>query len=81
VITSVWRGHMFRTKTGELSVWVEELFFLSKALLPAAGEMARTGGQSSCDTGMRYLDLIADGEVAGIFETRGAHRSGVAEVF
>ena len=28
------RGHMFRTKTGELSVWVEELFFLSKALLP-----------------------------------------------
>ncbi|HXJ12726.1 MAG TPA: OB-fold nucleic acid binding domain-containing protein, partial [Candidatus Limnocylindrales bacterium] len=28
------RGHLFRTKTGELSVWVEELFFLSKALLP-----------------------------------------------
>jgi len=30
-------GHMFRTKTGELSVWVEELFFLSKALLPLPG--------------------------------------------
>jgi len=28
------RGHLFRTKTNELSVWVEEIFFLSKALLP-----------------------------------------------
>ena len=28
------RGHMFRTNTNELSVWVEELTLLSKALLP-----------------------------------------------
>src|SRR5258708_35803482 len=28
------RGHLFRTKTNELSIWVEEIFFLSKALLP-----------------------------------------------
>ncbi len=25
------RGHLFRTKTNELTVWVEEIFFLSKA--------------------------------------------------
>ena len=28
------RGHLFRTKTGELTIWVEELSFLAKALLP-----------------------------------------------
>ena len=28
------RGHLFRTKTNELSIWVEELTFLAKALLP-----------------------------------------------
>src|SRR5437660_9897437 len=28
------RGHLFRTKTNELSIWVEEIFLLSKALLP-----------------------------------------------
>src|SRR5262249_56502430 len=27
-------GHLFRTRTGELSVWVQELTVLSKALLP-----------------------------------------------
>src|ERR1700692_860172 len=27
------RGHLFRTKTGELSLWVEEITLLSKALL------------------------------------------------
>jgi len=27
-------GHLFRTKTGELTVWVSELTLLSKALLP-----------------------------------------------
>ena len=43
------RGHMFRTKTGELSVWVEELFFLSKALLPC--RRSGTGWRiSSCAT-------------------------------
>ena len=30
------RGHLFRTKTDELSIWVEELTFLAKALLPLA---------------------------------------------
>ena len=28
------RGHLFRTKTGELSIWVDELTLLAKALLP-----------------------------------------------
>ncbi len=38
------RGHMFRTKTGELSVWVEELFFLSQGVAAVAGEVARAVG-------------------------------------
>ncbi len=33
------RGHLFRTKTNELSIWVEQIFFLSKA------KMARFDGR------------------------------------
>ena len=63
------RGHMFRTKTGELSVWVEELFFLSKALLPLP---EKWHGLSDIELRyrMRYLDLIATERSREIFETR-----------
>ena len=33
-------GHLFRTKTNELTVKVEKIELLSKALLPTAGKMA-----------------------------------------
>ena len=36
------RGHVFRTKTGELSIWVEEISFLAKALLPALRNLSAT---------------------------------------
>src|SRR5258708_37693862 len=32
------RGHLFRPKTNELSIWVEELTFLAKALWPLPEE-------------------------------------------
>ena len=35
-------GHLFRTKTDELSVWVEKLTLLTKSLLPLPEKMART---------------------------------------
>ena len=63
------RGHMFRTKTGELSVWVEELFFLSKALLPLP-EKGHGLSDIELRYRMRYLDLIATERSREIFETR-----------
>jgi len=63
------RGHMFRTKTGELSVWVEELFFLSKALLPLP---EKWHGLSDIELRyrQRYLDLIATEKSREVFQTR-----------
>ena len=63
------RGHMFRTKTGELSVWVEELFFLAKALLPLP-EKWHGLADIELRYRMRYLDLIANEKSREIFETR-----------
>ncbi len=63
------RGHIFRTKTGELSVWVEELFFLSKALLPLP-EKWHGLADIELRYRMRYLDLIATEKSREIFETR-----------
>ena len=63
------RGHLFRTKTGELSVWVEELSFLSKALLPLPEKW-----HGLTDVGLRYrqryLDLIANEKSRQVFVTR-----------
>ena len=43
--SSACEGFLFRTKTGELSVHVEKLYFLSKILLAHAGEVAWPGGR------------------------------------
>ena len=63
------RGHMFRTKTGELSVWVEEIFFLSKALLPLP-EKWHGLADVELRYRQRYLDLIANEKSREIFQTR-----------
>jgi lysyl-tRNA synthetase class 2 len=65
------RGHMFRTKTGELSVWVEELFFLSKALLPLP-EKWHGLADIELRYRQRYLDLIATEKSREVFATRAA---------
>lgn len=62
-------GHMFRTKTGELSVWVEELFFLSKALLPLP-EKWHGLADVELRYRQRYLDLIATEESRKVFATK-----------
>ena len=51
-------GHLFVTKTGELSVHVRELQFLAKALVPMPDKLH---GISDPETGrrQRYVDLIA----------------------
>jgi lysyl-tRNA synthetase, class II len=63
------RGHLFRTKTNELSVWVEEIFFLSKALLPLP---EKWHGLSDVELRyrQRYLDLIANEKSRQVFVTR-----------
>jgi lysyl-tRNA synthetase class 2 len=63
------RGHLFRTKTNELSVWVEEIFFLSKALLPLP---EKWHGLTDVELRyrQRYLDLLANEKSRQVFVTR-----------
>jgi lysyl-tRNA synthetase, class II len=62
-------GYLFRTRTGELSVHVEDLVFLSKNLLPLP---EKWHGLEDVETRyrQRYLDLIANPEVAAVFRGR-----------
>src|SRR6266436_1040636 len=63
------RGRLFRTKTNELSIWVEEIFFLSKALLPLP---EKWHGLTDVEVRyrQRYLDLIANEKSREVFVTR-----------
>jgi lysyl-tRNA synthetase, class II len=62
-------GYLFRTRTGELSLHVEKLEFLSKTLLAMPEKFH---GLEDVETRyrQRYLDLIANPEVRNIFVTR-----------
>jgi lysyl-tRNA synthetase class 2 len=62
-------GYLFRTRTGELTVHVEHLHFLAKALLPLP---EKWHGLSDVETRyrQRYLDLIVNSEVRQVFEKR-----------
>jgi lysyl-tRNA synthetase, class II len=63
------RGHLFRTKTGELSLWVAEVTFLAKALLPLP---EKWHGLTDVELRyrQRYVDLIANEESRSVFLTR-----------
>jgi lysyl-tRNA synthetase class 2 len=62
-------GHLFRTKTNELTVWVERIDLLSKALLPLPEKW-----HGLADVEMRYrrryLDLIVNERTREIFLRR-----------
>jgi lysyl-tRNA synthetase class 2 len=62
-------GYLFRTRTGELSIHVEKLEFLSKTLLSMP---EKWHGLEDVETRyrQRYLDLIANPEVRKVFVTR-----------
>ena len=62
-------GTLFRTKTNEFTVEVNDLSFLSKALRPLP---EKWHGLTDVETRyrQRYVDLIANPEVHGIFEAR-----------
>jgi lysyl-tRNA synthetase, class II len=62
-------GYLFRTRTGELSVHVEEIAFLSKDLLPLPEKFH---GLTDVELRyrQRYLDLVMNPEVREIFLKR-----------
>ncbi len=62
-------GHLFRTKTNELTLWVEELTLLTKALLPLP---EKWHGLTHVELRyrQRYLDLIVNEGVRQIFTRR-----------
>ena len=62
-------GHLFRTKTNELSIWATSLEFLAKCFLPLP---EKWHGLQDVETRyrQRYLDLIVNPEVRRVFEVR-----------
>ena len=71
-------GHLFRTKTDELSVWASSLTFLAKCYLPLP---EKWHGLSDVETRyrQRYLDLAVNPEVRRVFETRSRTVAAVRE--
>nr|MBI3614304.1 lysine--tRNA ligase [Nitrospirota bacterium] len=69
-------GHLFRTKTNELTVEVGELTFLSKALRPLP---EKWHGLTDVETRyrQRYVDLIANPSVHAIFAARSRIIAGI----
>ena len=63
------RGKVFKTKTGELSVWAESLELLTKSLRPLPEKHA---GLTDVEVRyrQRYVDLIVNPEVKAVFEKR-----------
>ena len=62
-------GHLFRTKTGELTIWADRLELLNKALLPLP---EKWHGLADIETRYRrrYLDLIVNERAREIFLQR-----------
>jgi len=63
------RGFLFRTKSGELTIHVEELTFLAKDLLPLP---EKWHGLTDVETRyrQRYVDLVMNAEVREVFIRR-----------
>jgi lysyl-tRNA synthetase class 2 len=64
-------GHLFRTKTNELSVWASSLQFLAKCFLPLP---EKWHGLQDVEVRyrQRYLDMIVNPDVRRVFEIRTA---------
>ncbi len=62
-------GHLFRTKTNELTVWASSLTFLAKCLVPLP---EKWHGLQDIEIRyrQRYLDLIVTPETTRVFQTR-----------
>src|SRR6476619_5176915 len=63
------KGHLFRTRTNELTIWATDLTFLAKCFLPLP---EKWHGLSDVEIRyrQRYLDLIVNPDSRRVFETR-----------
>ncbi|OPX67826.1 MAG: Aspartate--tRNA ligase [Methanoregulaceae archaeon PtaB.Bin056] len=63
------RGHVFRTKVGEISLWVDEIVLLTKSLCPLPEKFH---GLKDIEKRyrQRYVDLIVNEDVRETFRTR-----------
>ena len=73
-------GHLFRTKTNELTVWVDALKLLSKALLPLP-EKWHGLADVELRHRQRYLDLIVNSRVRQTFLRRAEILRGLRAFF
>jgi len=64
-------GQLIRTRTGEISLMVDDLVMLSKALRPAP-EKWHGVATSRCATASAILDLASNEESRMVFEVRAA---------
>ena len=62
-------GHLFRTKTNELTIWASQLEFLAKCFLPLP-EKFHGLQDVEIRYRQRYLDLIVNPDVRRVFEIR-----------
>ncbi len=62
-------GHLFRTKTNELTIWAARIHFLAKCLVPLP---EKWHGLTDIETRyrQRYVDLIVNPDSRKVFETR-----------
>jgi lysyl-tRNA synthetase class 2 len=69
-------GHLFRTKTNELTVWASKLVFLAKCFLPMPEKFH---GLTDVETRyrQRYLDLAVNPDSRRVFEARAKTVSGI----
>jgi lysyl-tRNA synthetase, class II len=73
-------GHLFRTKTNELSIWASSLQFLAKCFLPLP---EKWHGLQDVEIRyrQRYLDLIVNPDVRKVFEIRTATVAAMRDFF
>ena len=69
-------GHLFRTKTNELTIWASSLEFLAKCFIPLP---EKWHGLQDVEIRyrQRYLDLIVNAESRKVFEVRSRVLAGV----
>lgn len=74
------RGNLFKTKTGELSLRVDELYLLTKALRPLP-EKFHGLTDTEQKYRQRYLDLISNPETRKVFTLRSKMIQAIREFF
>ena len=74
------KGYIFKTKKGELTIWVESFLLLSKSLRPLPSEWY---GLKDVETRyrQRYVDLVMNPEVKKTFQKRSKIIQAIREYF